>query len=81
MNGFLALPASKANASAIHFASSPRVIKSPPPKVVAVLPLVIPSALRAFTAPTARGFTSVKPAFGAFTVSRFNALATKTAAS
>ena len=57
------------------------MIKSPPPKVVADLPFVIPSALRAFTAPTARGVTSVKPAAGAFTVSSSKALATKIAAS
>ena len=57
------------------------MIKSPPPKVVAVLPAVIPAALRAFAAPTARGATSVKPASGAFSVSRPKALATKTAAS
>ena len=48
---------------------------------VADLPLVIPAALRAFTAPFARSGTSVKPASGALVVFKPNAFATNTAAS
>ena len=50
-------------------------------KVVAVLPLVIPAALRAFTSLTARDGTSVKPEAGAASTSSPSALTTNTAAS
>ena len=62
-------------------ANSPRVIRSPEPKVSAVFPFVILASLRALIAPLALSGTSLKPESDAFLVSSPRTSANNTAAS